>query len=170
MKVIVGLGNPGDKYLNTRHNFGFLALDGLAEYFGINFKAKRRLDALIAEYGNGEDRVILAKPQTFMNNSGKAIKKILNFYNLIPADLLLIYDDLDLPLGKIKTTGKSSAGHKGVDSVISSLKSSDFSRVRLGIGKEEKVPAESYVLSPFKNVEIATVEEVIEQVVKSLVA
>lgn len=167
MKIIVGLGNPGDKYKNTRHNFGFLVLDSLANRLGINFKQKKKFQAMVAEAGSDNNRLLLVKPETYMNNSGLAVRKIFDFYGLKISDLLLVYDDLDLPLGTTKTSGKSSAGHRGVESIIGALKSDQIDRIRLGIGKNNEEPNETYVLSSFSDNEKSIVNEVIDSVIGS---
>ncbi|MFN3504962.1 MAG: aminoacyl-tRNA hydrolase [Caldimicrobium sp.] len=160
MWIFCGLGNPGKEYENTRHNFGFLVVSHFAKMHKINFSLDPALESEIAKYGNV---AILAKPQTFMNLSGRAVKKILQKYNEIPSNLLVIYDDLDLPLGKIKLSPKGGAGgHKGVQSIIESIQSKDFPRLRLGIGKPEKGSPRDYVLSPFSEQEWSLVQKVIE--------
>lgn len=135
MKLIVGLGNPGEKYKDTRHNVGFMVVDKLAHELGgsdISWESSPKLSAVIAKTGE----VVLAKPTTFMNASGKAVRKIVDFYKMGPEDVWVVHDDLDLPLGKIRIrAGGASAGHHGIDSLIKELGSDKFIRVRLGIGK-----------------------------------
>lgn len=131
----MGLGNPGDKYKDTRHNVGFMVVDKLAHELGgadIVWEMSQKLAAEVAKTGE----VVLAKPTTFMNASGMAVRKIIDFYKMKPEDVWVIHDDLDLPLGKIRIrVGGASAGHHGVDSLIKELGSDKFVRVRLGIGK-----------------------------------
>lgn len=165
MFLIVGLGNPGDKYENTRHNAGFLVIDGLAkEHSFPEFKLLKKLNALISE-GNIQGRkIILAKPQTFMNNSGLAVKKIKTKYKISPEDIIIINDDLDLPFGKIKIArNQGAAGHKGVLSVIDALKTKDFFRLRIGIEneKEKIIGPEKFVLQKFSK------EEDMSQIIKN---
>lgn len=135
MKLIVGLGNPGEKYKDTRHNVGFLVIEKLAHEVGsaqVEWTQIPRYKALVAKTGD----VILVKPQTFMNESGRSVAGLVAFYKLHPEDVWVIHDDLDLPLGKIRIrTGGASAGHHGVDSIIRELKSDAFTRFRLGIGR-----------------------------------
>ncbi|MBI5019757.1 aminoacyl-tRNA hydrolase [Candidatus Gottesmanbacteria bacterium] len=135
MKLIVGLGNPGDKYKDTRHNVGFMVVDKLAHELGgadVVWETSQKLVAEMAKTGE----VVLAKPTTFMNASGVAVRKIIDFYKMKPEDVWVIHDDLDLPLGKIRIrVGGASAGHHGIDSIIKELGSDKFVRVRLGIGK-----------------------------------
>lgn len=150
MKLVVGLGNPGDQYRYSRHNVGFLAVDDLAEKLNINLG--RRSFSSVIGFGNiQETRLVLAKPQTYMNLSGYAVKEIKDYFQVAPHDLVVIHDDLDLPFGTIRLKKSGGfAGHKGLQSVARSLQTSDFIRVRLGIGRpQENIPVEKYVLSSF---------------------
>ncbi|MCD6150259.1 MAG: aminoacyl-tRNA hydrolase [Deltaproteobacteria bacterium] len=150
--LVVGLGNPGKEYRDTRHNFGFLAVDELARKMDVPFC---RLSSLEAEVAVGElssRSVALVKPFTYMNLSGRAVAVLAKFYQLRePAQIIIIHDDLDIPLGKIKIkSGGGSGGHKGVQSVIESLGTNEFLRIRLGIGLEERpIDVIDYVLTPF---------------------
>lgn len=136
MKLIVGLGNPGGQYKDTRHNIGFMVLDKLIRELGPSDTAwtfESAYNAQIAKIGD----ILLVKPQTLMNASGMAVKSIVHFYKLTPEDIYVIHDDLDLPLGKIRIRkGGASAGHHGINSVIRELGSDAFVRVRLGIGRD----------------------------------
>lgn len=163
MKIIVGLGNPGEKYKNTRHNFGFMAVDFLREKMGSgNWKFSKKFNA---EISKGEE-AILAKPQTFMNKSGEAVKKILSFYKAAPADLMILHDDLDIEFGATKKNFASrAAGHNGVQSVIDALGTNEFSRVRLGIGRPpENIPPEDFVLRDFLPEELDKLPEIIKKI------
>ena len=135
MKLIVGLGNPGSQYENTRHNIGFMVIDRLSQELGVNvpvWDKDEKRNVLTCRMGD----VILAKPQTFMNASGFAVKALSDFYQIAPDDVWVIHDDIDLPLGKIRMrVGGASAGHHGVDSIINHLKTDKFVRFRLGIGR-----------------------------------
>jgi PTH1 family peptidyl-tRNA hydrolase len=159
MNIIVGLGNPGEQYENTRHNVGFMAIDALAERLGLNWENNKKLKAELAKTSG----LILVKPQDYMNNSGPIVAAVLSYYKLLPkklgilktanADLseilTVIHDDLDIELEKFKISIDSrSAGHKGVESIISHLKTKNFKRVRLGIRTSalEKIPADKFVL------------------------
>ena len=146
MYLIVGLGNPGLSYKKTRHNAGFQALDVLAERFGIRVKTK----AFSALYGEGSienERVILCKPQTYMNLSGDAVQSLLHFYKLEPDRLIVLYDDIDLPIGSMRIRASGSAGsHNGMRSIISCIHSEDFARIRIGVGKDESLLLRDYVL------------------------
>lgn len=136
MKLIVGLGNPGEKYEGTRHNVGFMVLDKLAHEIGkenLLWKSDTKHHALIATTGD----LMLVKPTTFMNDSGNAVASLLSYYKALPEDVILIHDDMDLPLGKIRIrSAGGTAGHHGVESVLEAIKTVKVVRVRLGIGKE----------------------------------
>ena len=147
MKIVVGLGHPGDKYAYTYHNVGFLALDIIADDLGINIK-DAECDSLTGVKNIGGERVVLAKPQTFMNLSGRAVKQLLGRYKASPADLLVVYDDIDIEKGKFRFRERGSAGtHNGMRDIVSALGSGDFARLRIGTGKvPENIPLVSYVL------------------------
>src|SRR5258706_10245849 len=134
MTIIVGLGNPGEKFKNTRHNVGFMAIDFFAEKNGFpEFELLKKYNSLVSE----KDGIILAKPQTFMNDSGKTVKLMLK--NQKEATLIVVHDDIDLPLGKIKFSKDSGAGgHKGVDSIIQQLGNNNFIRLKMGIATDNK--------------------------------
>ncbi|MFZ5845017.1 MAG: aminoacyl-tRNA hydrolase [Patescibacteria group bacterium] len=135
MKLIVGLGNPGEKYQNTRHNIGYLVVARLARELGGVTAAWQTSEKHRAETARVGD-VLLVKPTTFMNNAGLAVKSLVDFYKLDPSDLWVIHDDIDLPLGKIRIrAGGASAGHRGIESIIAHLRSDKFVRFRLGIGR-----------------------------------
>jgi len=148
--LIVGLGNPGREYRLNRHNIGFRAIDCLAQVWGITLGNVRN-KALIGQGLRGEVRVILAKPQTFMNLSGQSVAPLLRFYKIPLEKMLVIYDDLDLPLGTLRLRENGgSAGHKGMTSIIEQLGFNDFPRLRLGIGRPAgRMPVEDYVLQNF---------------------
>jgi PTH1 family peptidyl-tRNA hydrolase len=153
--MIVGLGNPGPEHARDRHNIGFQVVDLLAERHGLAFnRYQKRARLAIGEISgpNGRvQRVLLAKPMTYMNLSGEAVGPLLRFYKIAPADLLVVYDDLDLPLGRIRLRpGGSSGGQKGVQSIIKHLGSEEFPRLRIGIGRPPgKMDPAAYVLQPF---------------------
>lgn len=139
MKLIIGIGNPGDKYINTRHNLGFKVLDELTEHLQDNFKLDEKLKSEILKDGD----LIYVKPQTFVNNSGMAVKLVADYFKVSLENIILIHDELDLPLGKIKIRiGGGGSGHHGVESIIKDLNSPDFIRVRLGIGNEHSLGGE----------------------------
>ncbi len=165
--LIAGLGNPGREYRDNRHNIGFMALDKLAQAYQTSFtQVKNR--ALVTDFRLGQHKVVLAKPQTFMNKSGDAIGPLLNFYKLEANHLLVIYDELDLPLGTLRLREKGSAGgHNGMKSVISHI-GDTFPRLRLGIGRPPgKMPVHAYVLQDFGTAEVLLVQEVLHTAVRA---
>ncbi len=148
MKLVVGLGNPGPQYEQTRHNAGFRSVDKLAAKFG--WKWERRGRAMIANGTIGTEKVTLVKPITFMNNSGEAVGELVRWYKLQPEDVLVIYDELDLPVGKLRLrTEGSAAGHNGLGNIIHHLHTNKFPRLRIGIGRSTHPHAETinHVLS-----------------------
>ncbi len=158
--VVAGLGNPGGKYENTRHNVGFDAIDILSARYGIKV-SKLRHKALTGEGDIKGARVLLAKPQTFMNLSGESIREIVDWYKIPVHNLILIYDDVDLPLGRLRIRPKGSSGtHNGMKSVIYQLQSDDFPRIRIGINKApEGWELADYVLSRFTQDERKIINE-----------
>jgi PTH1 family peptidyl-tRNA hydrolase len=154
MKLIVGLGNPGKKYEHTRHNFGFMVVDKLAAENGASWTAFNPNSSTCKFTAQGVE-VMLLKPQTFMNESGTGIQEVLGFYKVVPEDLWLVHDDLDLPFGTVRESfDSSSAGHRGVESTIETLGTKQFHRLRLGLGRPpQDVPAEAFVLQPFTTTE-----------------
>ena len=174
MKLLVGLGNPGKKYEQTWHNLGFMTLDQLAtsrpEEF-LKFKKNLRLKADVCEGANPQEKLILVKPQTFMNKSGEAIKDLVNFYKIKPENLWVFHDDIDLPLGKIRISHDASAGgHKGVQSIIEQIGSQDFVRFRLGIQKNtpNNLPTETYVLQKIDKEAKVIIDEMIQKVISAI--
>lgn len=168
IKLVVGLGNPGAEYAGTRHNVGFEVMDLLAASYHTAFKRMLRGKVLTAIARVGEAGIILAKPQTFMNLSGQAVLSLLKKNALSSGAMLLVYDDLDLPLGRLRLLrGGSSGGHKGVDSVISALGTAEFPRVRVGIGRPVGEAAD-YVLSRFLPEERERVNEILEAAVAAV--
>jgi peptidyl-tRNA hydrolase, PTH1 family len=148
--LIVGLGNPGRQYRHNRHNIGFLVLDQLSERLGVNF-SRLQSRALITKTIYQEAHIVLAKPQTFMNHSGQAVAGLIKFYKIPPVQLLVAYDDVDLPFGSIRIRPDGgSAGHKGMNSIIDQLGTQDFPRLRIGIGRPPgRMDAAGYVLQDF---------------------
>ena len=159
MKLIVGLGNPGKTYEKTRHNVGFLVIDVLADKLGIEVKQKK-FRALIAQTKINDETVILMKPQTYMNLSGDAVIKAMQFYNIEPQDILVIYDDMDLPAGKLRLREKGSAGgHKGMKDIIHILKTQEINRIRIGIGTSDVIDTKVYVLDKIPKEEYEVFEK-----------
>jgi len=166
-KMIVGLGNPGREYTKNRHNVGYQIVDLLAKAHGLRFD-KRRGKARLALGSIGEQRVILVKPRTFMNESGRAVAPVARFYQVEPADMLVIFDDLDLPIGRIRLRPEGgTGGHRGTASIIEMLGQSDFPRLRVGIDRPPgKMDPVAYVLQDFS----AEQEEVMAEVRERAVA
>lgn len=149
-KLVVGLGNPGSKYEQTRHNIGFEVVDRLAEGVGVRFS--RKFDGLVAEIEIDFRKVVLLKPETFMNLSGRAVAQVLQFYKIERSDLLVICDDLTLPLGKLRLRGSGSdGGQKGLRDIIAAVGSDAFARLRIGIGERGPMDAADFVLSRFRH-------------------
>lgn len=158
--LVVGLGNPGREYANTRHNIGFVLTDKLAA----DFKLNKKFQAEVAEIKTAGQKTILAKPQTFMNESGQAVQAIMNFYKIKPEHLIVAHDDLDIPLGQFKIQkNRSAAGHNGVQSIIDQLGTQGFIRLRLGIGAKRPTRQDgaSFVLAKFDKEENKQLEEIL---------
>jgi len=162
--LIIGLGNPGKRYEQTRHNIGFMTLDALAAQLEIDLKQKS-FNALWGKGALAGKNVLLAQPQTFMNLSGTAVRQLQSFFKTDISNLIVIHDDLDLPFGSIRLkAGGGTAGHKGLASIESNLGSSEFMRVRLGIGKPvDKSRIEGYVLEPFRKEEQTVLPEILQR-------
>jgi len=170
VKLIVGLGNPGIEYQFTPHNLGFLAIDRLANDLGVEVR-NRQCRALTARTVIAEQQVLLAKPETFMNLSGLSVRELVTKYEIDPVtDLILIYDELDLPLGMIRVRPRgSSAGHNGMESVMGALGTQEFLRIRLGIAPDRKVgDSVKFVLTPFRRRDLDTVGEVLDRAVEAV--
>ena len=169
MKVIVGLGNPGDRYRNTRHNVGFHCIDLLARRWGIDVK-ERRAKAVLGRGRFQEREVVLAKPRTFMNRSGEAINYLVARFGVKPADIVVIYDEMDLPVGRIRIRpGGSPAGHNGIRSIIGELHTQNFPRVRVGIGQPDMKGGQvSHVLNRFADEEASEIADAIQQVADAM--
>ncbi len=179
MKIIVGLGNPGEKYLMTRHNAGYLALDYLVseiekEGITLNWKEEAKLKALTCRLTMGKEIYFLVKPLTYMNLSGETVSAVLNFFKEPKENLVVIYDDVDLPLGKVRIRNKGSAGtHNGMRSIIQQLGSDEFKRIRIGIeSRGESAPEQqdlhSFVLNNFTEEEKEKLITVLKEVVQEI--
>lgn len=161
MKVVIGLGNPGWQYAGTRHNIGFDVIDYLARGPGVG-SFRSAFQSEVAEATEDGEKVLLVKPQTFMNLSGRATRAILDFYKLTPADLLVVCDDYNLPLGKLRVRAKgSSGGQNGLKNIQDQLGTDEYARLRMGIGQPTPGEAVDFVLTRFKPGERATVEEAV---------
>ena len=188
MKIIVGLGNPGEQYDKTRHNLGFMVLDELLKKFeplektfwdpvrDTQGKEDNKFKAVVKKIKIGKEEYLLVKPLTFMNNSGFAVSKILSYYKVNLEDMTLIHDDLDLPVGKIRVRfGGGAGGHNGVESVIERVGDDKFLRIRLGIGDSRKIEGEykmknmdNYVLSNFGSNERSKVKSMTKEAIKTI--
>jgi PTH1 family peptidyl-tRNA hydrolase len=166
VKMIVGLGNPGSKYHETRHNIGFMAIDRLAKVFNVTFSEEKNFKAEVGScFVNGE-KVYLVKPTTFMNNSGIAIHALLTYYNIDIKDFLVIYDDLDMEVGRIRLRQKGSAGgHNGIKSIIAHTGTQAFDRIKVGIGRPKQGRSVvDHVLGKFDQDDYITVTNTLEKV------
>jgi len=165
MITIIGLGNPGKKYKNTRHNIGFMLLDSIANEEKTTFVTRRYFKAKIAHINIKGQDILLVKPQTFMNFCGKSAQEVVGYFRIPIDKIWLVYDDIDLELGKIRTRSKgSTGGHKGVESVLKCLKSQNINRYRIGINNPKTkgiITTENYVLSKFTSDEMKVVEKII---------
>jgi len=175
LRLVVGLGNPGQRYAGTRHNVGFMALERLAKREGVRFKSMAKLQGELAEVGFGTDRLRLLMPQTFMNESGRSIRAALDWFDLSADQVLVLVDDMDLPLGRLRIRAKGSAGgHNGLKSTIQHLGSQEFARLRIGIGapgrsaEERKARTVSHVLGSFNASEQPLLNDVLDEVLRGL--
>ena len=173
--LIVGLGNPGPKYDRTRHNVGFEIVDALAKsYPGVALAENKRFQGIVGEFRSGLDRTILLKPTTFMNKSGQSVRAVLDWYKLAPESVLVVYDDMDLPTGKLRLRLSGSAGgHNGMKSIIAHLGTKEFPRLRVGIGSTDKVEGGdhaviSHVLGRFSPEDRKIIDAVIPMAVDAI--
>lgn len=161
MKLIVGLGNPGKEYDKTRHNAGFSVMDEICKELGCELTQKK-FKALYATVKVNGESVLLMKPQTYMNLSGEAVQAAMKFYQISNKDLLVIYDDMDLPVGKIRIREKGSAGgQNGMKNIIKMIGTQEFTRIRVGIGKDARIPVVDYVLGKIRKEEMADFEKAV---------
>lgn len=165
MKLIVGLGNPGEKYKKTRHNLGFMVLDVFVAKLQRDFRESQKFKGLFVQ----TKEFILLKPTNFMNNSGLAVARVASYYKIEKSDILIVHDDIDLPTLSLKVKlGGGSAGHRGIESIIDQLGSEDFTRLRMGVGRpEEGIQAEDYVLEKI-NLSEADLEKFLEKGVEEI--
>ena len=176
LKIVVGLGNPGSKYSGTRHNIGFMAMERMASSAGVTFRQQTKLHGLSAETGVGDQRLRLLMPQTYMNDSGRSIRAALDWYGFAPEQLLVLVDDMDIPLGRLRLRAQGGAGgHNGLRSTIQHLGSQVFPRLRIGIGAPAENPEErraktvSHVLGSFSKSEQTSVDAVLDGVLDAVV-
>jgi PTH1 family peptidyl-tRNA hydrolase len=175
LKLLVGLGNPGEKYAGTRHNVGFMALERLAARERVSFRQQAKLHGLLAEVGQGDQRLRLLMPQTYMNDSGRAIRAALDWFGLEAGQMLVLVDDMDLPLGRLRLRSSGGAGgHNGLRSTIAHLGGQDFPRLRIGIGAPALNPVErkqrtvGHVLGRFAAAEQPVLDEVLDEVLAGI--
>lgn len=159
MKLIAGLGNIGTKYTFTRHNTGFMLADSFALNHNLSFRENSRLKCFMTNLRNGVEDYLIIKPTTFMNLSGEAVRAVMDYYKIPVEDILIVYDDLSLDLGKIRFRASGSdGGHNGIKSIIQHLGTQNFARLKVGIGPQPNLPAEVFVLQNFSNEELETLK------------
>lgn len=164
MKLIIGLGNFEDKYLFTRHNVGFMAVDFFTNLNSQSFKVEKKLKSLISKFKFAGDDIVVIKPLTYMNLSGEAIIATMNFYKIDVKDILVIYDDISIDLGKVRFRNSGSDGcHNGIKSIIKHIGTKDFDRLKIGIGPQPNIPSEAYVLQNFSKDELGKLKEVLKK-------
>ena len=169
MKLIVGLGNPGKEYENTRHNAGFMVMDALAKELNVSISNSKFKGEYVKLKYKGED-VVLLKPMTYMNLSGESVIQVMNFFKITSNDILVVYDDLDMPTGKLRLRENGSAGgHNGMKSIISHVGTQTFKRVRVGIDRHPRIKVVDYVLGKFTKDEQPHIQEGVENAVKAIV-
>ena len=162
MKLITGLGNVGEKYLFTRHNAGFMAVDKLALDNNLEFKEERKLKSLITKFKHNSEDILLVKPTTFMNLSGEAVSAVMNYYKIDINDILIIYDDISLDLGRMRFRANGSdGGHNGIKSIIKHLGTKDFNRLKIGIGPQPPVLSEVFVLQNFSKEQLPELKNIL---------
>ena len=167
MWIIVGLGNPGIKYARTRHNVGFAVIDELAGAIHLEFREKT--DLRMCSGSIGTEKIVLVEPLTFMNRSGAAVKKIMDKFPVSSENLIVVQDDLDIETGSLKIRKKgSSGGHNGIASIIQSIGTNAFIRVKVGIGRDPNMPADTYVLSRFKKEEQQLIKEAVAEAAQAI--
>jgi PTH1 family peptidyl-tRNA hydrolase len=168
MWIIVGLGNPGRRYSRTRHNIGFMVVEQIARRYEIDFKEKEKY-RIGTGFIDGE-KSLLVEPLLYMNMSGLAVKDLIRKFNIPLEKLVVIHDDLDMEVGKLKVRRKgSSGGHKGVESIIQNISSKDFARLKIGIGRDKDFTPEDYVLSKFRKSELSLIKSTIEKASDAIV-
>lgn len=164
MKLIVGLGNPGDKYKFTRHNTGFMLLDYMSYNWNFDFRYESRFNGEIAKIVRGSQQLMFLKPHTFMNLSGQSLIAVMNFYKIAREDILIVYDDIAMPVGKMRYRTKGSdGGHNGIKSIVNVLGGNNcFDRLKLGIGPQPPVPSEAYVMQNFSDEQLTVIKSVLK--------
>ncbi len=171
MKLIIGLGNIGDKYTFTRHNVGFMVLDKWAMEVGVTFKEDKKFKSLIAKINNSTqaEDILLVKPTTFMNLSGEAVRAVMDYYKVDVNDIIVIYDDIALDLGVVRFRAEGSdGGHNGIKSIIKHLGTKKFARLKIGIGPQPPIPSESFVLQNFAKDQHDTLKAVLKKSIEAV--
>ncbi len=169
MKLVAGLGNIGEKYTWTRHNAGFMVVDKWAIKNNAPFKENKKLQCYIAKFHYGLNEILLIKPTTYMNLSGNAISAVMNYYKIPIEDLLVVYDDISIELDKIRfRPNGSDGGHNGIKSIIKSLGTTEFARLKIGIGPQPPIPAEEFVLQNFYKYQLDKLKPVLKTAVEGI--
>ena len=163
MKLIIGLGNFEEKYLFTRHNAGFMAVDFFVRANNQTFKTEKKLKSSIAKFRFGDEDIIVIKPLTYMNLSGEAVSIVMNFYKIEPDDILVVYDDISIDLGRVRfKPAGSDGGHNGIKSIMKNIGTRTFDRLKIGIGPQPNIPSEIYVLQKFKQEELENLKLILK--------
>ena len=169
MKLVVGLGNVGEKYCFTRHNAGFMVADKFALEVGVSFKEEKKLKCFLTKFKLGDEDYILVKPTTFMNLSGESVQLVMNYYKISVSDVIIVYDDLSLDVGKMRFRANGSdGGHNGIKSVIKCLGTKDVARLKIGIGPQPPIPSEAFVLQNFTAEQLENLKPVIKKSVEAI--
>ena len=164
MKLIVGLGNPGREYNNTRHNVGFMCVDELAKHYNVTFDLKK-FNGLYTQFSYNDEKIILLKPQKYMNLSGEVVRDFVNFFKINIDDILIICDDLDTEVGKYRLRYKgSSGGHNGLKNIELHLSTKDYKRLKIGISNNKEIDTKDYVLGKFNKEEIELINPIISKI------
>lgn len=169
MKAIIGLGNPGNKYFETRHNIGFMVIDQLANNHHVTLTADKKLQANIGSFFYNGEKILLVEPTTYMNESGQAVRAIIDYYDIAIDDMMIIYDDLDLAVGKLRLRQTGSAGgHNGIKSIIAHLNTKTFPRAKVGIDRPKNKTVVQHVLSSFNKDEYPIIQEAVTYTVQAI--
>lgn len=169
MKLIAGLGNVGDKYCFTRHNAGFMVLDKWALDEGLSFREEKKLKCFLTKLRYNNEDLLLVKPTTFMNLSGEAVRAVMDYYKIEVKDILIIYDDIALDLGRIRFRANGSdGGHNGIKSIIQHVGTKDFDRLKVGIGPQPNIPSENYVLQNFPKEQHEQLKDVLKKSIEAV--
>ena len=164
MKLIVGLGNPGSEYNNTRHNIGFMCIDEIANHFGVSINTKKN-DGLYTKFNYKDESIILLKPQRYMNLSGEVISYFVNYFKIDLSDILIICDDLDTDVGSIRLRYKgSSGGHNGLKNIESNLSTKEYKRIKIGISNNKMIDTKDYVLGKFSKDELTIINNIVKTI------